>query len=241
MDDKFLKIPLSILSQTDLTSTEKLIICSLLNRSGNNGVAWPGYDRIGKDLGLSKSAVLRAVTLLEQKRLLIIERKNGLSNRYRIATGSETLPVSKRHSNQYRNATTAGSETLPELDQLNKTKRTRPNNGTEISLPGKLTSIDGFEAAWGEWLTYRRERKLTVTPTCLKKQLAMLENQTDPIAVLNQSIQNGWQGLFPIKSDSNHGKSDGEVDWSAEYHRVMGPSRNLSDEEYQRLLAEDGK
>jgi DNA-binding Lrp family transcriptional regulator len=205
-DNKFYKLYADLAKQADLTSTEKLIICNLQDRSRDNGVAWPGYDRIAKDLGLSRTAVLNAVKSLEKKGWLVIDRQSGLSNRYRINTSIETIPVSKQYSNPYRNDTTTSIETIPELDQLNKTKRTRPNKGVEISIPAKLTSIDGFETAWSEWLTYRRERKLTVTPTCLKKQLAMLETQPDPVAVISKSIESGWQGLFPTKSQSSTAK-----------------------------------
>ena len=33
----------------------------------------------------------------------------------------------------------------------------------------------------------------------IKKQLDFLEKQEDPIAVINKSIMNGWQGLFELK------------------------------------------
>ena len=66
-------------------------------------------------------------------------------------------------------------------------------------VPEKLQNIEGFSQAWEEWLTYRRERRLTVTPSCLNKQLKWLEAREKPIDVINQSITNGWQGLFDLK------------------------------------------
>jgi hypothetical protein len=154
MDDKFLKIPLSILSRTDLTSTEKLIICSLIDRSGNNGVAWPGYDRIGKDLGVTKVAVLNAVKSLERSGWLVVDRQNGMSNRYRINTSKETIPVKKLYSNPYRNYTTASKETIPESDQLNQTKRTRPNKEADVSLFGDDITKDKSKDANPEVKTF---------------------------------------------------------------------------------------
>jgi hypothetical protein len=239
VDDKFCKMPFLILERKDLLPATKLVWAILNDRIGNNGTTWPSVNRLAKDVGVSRDTVIRSIKQLSQKGLISVDKTFGTSNSYQLqnATGSKLQLV----------ANCDGGSSKMQLGPVakcdsNQTKITRPNNQTkrksEVSLPAKLTSIGGFEVAWDEWLTYRRERKLTVTPTCLKKQLAMLEKQPDPIAVINKSVESGWQGLFPIKGDSNQGKSDGEIDWSAEYHRVMGPMRNLTDEEFKQIMAE---
>jgi biotin operon repressor len=249
--EKFCKMPKPVLCRTDLTSTEKLIVCNLMDRSGNNRVAWPGYDCIGKDLGLSKSAVLRAVTLLEQKGILVIERNNGLSNRYRIATGSETLPVSKRHLNRCRNATTASSETLPELDQLNYTQRTRP---TKSKIDTSKTQGEGFEKFWNAYprktakaAARKAWQKIKLSPELLETILKAIENQRQSDQWIKDSGKfipypatwlNGqrWTDELP----TTPGGED-EVDWGETYHKSFGPDRNLPDDVYQELLKQDSK
>lgn len=59
---------------------------------------------------------------------------------------------------------------------------------------------------WVEWLDYRRERKLPAYREATVKKIELwLSEQPDPKAVVDQSIRNGWQGLFELKSESRNG------------------------------------
>jgi len=54
--------------------------------------------------------------------------------------------------------------------------------------------------SWEEWERYRREIKKTLTPMSRVKQLKLLEeNKEDQKEIINNSILNGWAGLFPLK------------------------------------------
>jgi len=57
---------------------------------------------------------------------------------------------------------------------------------------------------WREWIAYRRERRLTCSPTTLTRQIALLtelhSRGHDPRTVIDNSIRNGWQGLFEPKA-----------------------------------------
>lgn len=77
-----------------------------------------------------------------------------------------------------------------------------------IQIPEGLACVNGFSDAWGTWETARKEMKKPLTDTARKQQLAFLEKQSDPVAVLNQSIQNQWQGLFELKGGAS-GKGNG--------------------------------
>lgn len=63
-----------------------------------------------------------------------------------------------------------------------------------------LFTIPGFTEAWDLWKQYRKERNLTTTQLTYKMQIRALEKYPKvAIATLEQSIANGWQGLFPQK------------------------------------------
>ena len=62
----------------------------------------------------------------------------------------------------------------------------------------------------GPWNDYMDSRKLMKSPmTDRAKSLAIAklnelrQSGHDPTAVLNQSVYNGWKGLFPTKADTN--------------------------------------
>lgn len=59
-----------------------------------------------------------------------------------------------------------------------------------------------FADAWADWLTYRKERKLTpYKPTALKAQLATLAEWGEVASIhsIRESIRQNWQGLFEPK------------------------------------------
>lgn len=74
------------------------------------------------------------------------------------------------------------------------------------NLPFKTPT---FEAAWNEWLDYRKQRRLPkYVPKGLQKTFTALlriseNNESIAIAILNQSMELNYQGLFPLKSSQN--------------------------------------
>lgn len=59
--------------------------------------------------------------------------------------------------------------------------------------------------SWYDWVTHRTEIKKKLTPSTAKKQIQFLGGRADPeiIAIINQSITNGWTGLFELKNNTN--------------------------------------
>ena len=76
-----------------------------------------------------------------------------------------------------------------------------------VLLPPELQT-QRFAAAWSEWLTYRRERRLTCTPRTLAAQVAKCVEMGGPAAVeaINASIAAGWQGIFPPKQTNSRSR-----------------------------------
>lgn len=59
--------------------------------------------------------------------------------------------------------------------------------------------------AWNEWTVFRKEIKKTLTKSMIDKQIDFLGRyESTHIEIINQSIQNGWTGLFPLKQNSNN-------------------------------------
>lgn len=82
----------------------------------------------------------------------------------------------------------------------------------EIKLPFEGQA---FSTAWNEWIQYRKEKKIPkYVPTGLKKTFTNLikisgNNESVAIEIINQSMEQNYQGLFPIKNmkyDANKAK-----------------------------------
>lgn len=71
----------------------------------------------------------------------------------------------------------------------------------EIQIPANLQS-DAFAKAWESYLAYRKSSRLkALAPASIRAQLRNLSEMGHDaaIAAINQSIANGWQGIFPPK------------------------------------------
>lgn len=86
---------------------------------------------------------------------------------------------------------------------------TVPTKPTVPTIPEPLASLAGFPEVWGEWEQYKREIKKPLTDTVRKKQWRLLARQPDPVAVVNQSIERQWVGLFELRENRNAGNDSG--------------------------------
>lgn len=100
------------------------------------------------------------------------------------------------------NTPAAASETnAPSLDTV---PRRRP--AAEMpEVPADLALLPGLLDAWGDWLAYRKERRLPTTPSTAKGMFVKLRGFQqaghDPVGVIHNSIAQGWQGLFPPRAE----------------------------------------
>lgn len=103
----------------------------------------------------------------------------------------------------------AAKEVLPEepvKEKPVKPQTTDTDTKTEFYadyMNPEQKESETFVKTWREWLTFRKNEKHSrVTDTAAKKQLKMLSDSTiaDQAAILNQSMTNGWTGLFPLKA-----------------------------------------
>lgn len=97
------------------------------------------------------------------------------------------------------------------LTESDTESRTPKIEGTPppIEMP-KIWDSTVFQNTWNEWLAYRKESKHKMTSRTAQSQLTMLDKYTPEIAsaMLRQSITNGWQGIFELKTNGNGRKAE---------------------------------
>ena len=84
-----------------------------------------------------------------------------------------------------------------------------PDDFEPMTVKPKNVSID----VWKNWIDYRNSLGKKLQPQSWIKQSQMLEEQENPEAMINQSIMNGWQGLFPLKNAVAAGKPVSDTSW----------------------------
>lgn len=85
------------------------------------------------------------------------------------------------------------SKVLPRRNSIEK--RGEKFDPLEVDLPANVS-----RDVWRDFIAYRRERRLPTTPTHTRRLLERLSAAgADADAMLLQSIENGWQGVFDLK------------------------------------------
>lgn len=79
-----------------------------------------------------------------------------------------------------------------------------PNTKTESE---SYTGDERLDDALREYIRFRKEIKKPMTDRAIRLAVKKLQDMTDDvdeqIAIIEQSIVNGWQGLFPLKDRAN--------------------------------------
>lgn len=92
------------------------------------------------------------------------------------------------------------------IEEKREEQRRREEKKKEktVAVESKFFGED-VQAAWEDWKKYRKEKKQAITPSTAKKQMEFLGGRAGPeaIAIINQSITNGWTGLFELKTNNN--------------------------------------
>jgi len=216
MTRRFRKMYNDILSRADLTATAKLVYSVLADRQGENGYCWPGIRTLAKDIGASKGAVERAVNRLEAAGLITANRGNkGYNNKYVITVPeTETLPahegVPKTSVGCPRNDAPTVPKTGTEVSPKRVRNQTKQLDSKKQTKESDVVVPDHLKDIWPEWVQYRKELEKPLTPTAIKRQLASLAKEQPAMAVrmIEQSITNGWQGLFTVAGPLGTPKPD---------------------------------
>jgi len=99
------------------------------------------------------------------------------------------------------------TDTDTESDKIQKQiKKQKTAPVGAVDIPENLNTPQFLEA-WKDWETHRKEKKKTLTPLTVKKQMAELSKYSPntAIAMIEESIKNGWTGIFELKTQGDNG------------------------------------
>jgi len=122
---------------------------------------------------------------------------------YRDLSKSRKKAANKRWANKHKGL--SGDASALQVDSKSNakqeplTKNHKPIT-KEIVIPGGIN-----QPAWSEWIAYRKSKKKTVSQAAAKKQFKLLLDYDllTQQQIIDQSIQNDYQGLFAPKGNAN--------------------------------------
>jgi len=124
------------------------------------------------------------------------DRHNGKSAKRRSLT--------KKRTEAWRDAPSV-TRASPEKRREEKSKNTPPTPSKKkkagvVDLPDIPTELDSpeFKVIWSEWQRHRKEKRQTLTPTAVRRQLKELAKigKERAISAIEYSISQSWTGIY---------------------------------------------
>jgi hypothetical protein len=196
-----------------LSQSQTLVALALADHADDNGECWPSIDRIATKARLQRRSTQVIIRHLEELGLITVQRGGGRyqTNRYtfHIVKGALNAPL----------PTEKGAATNQETVQP-QTQRVQPQgqNGAAATAPKSSITIkeppeepSGLNSqAWEKFKKYRTDiRKPIKQASILAAQQKLAGFGTDQLAVVQQSIESSWTGLFALKNGNGHAPKPG--------------------------------
>lgn len=187
-----------------LSPTQKAVLISLADNANDEGVCWPSVATICERTCLSRRTVQACINSLVELGYLVSNGRDGRSNVYHIRCAPDARVQDSRlrdrcapPARQLRTpCATAAPITVSEpSNEPSLNKRAKK----AFSLPDWIP-----RNAWDAWIEYRKARNLSCRDVTQNGHVRLLEKLmrqgNPPDEVIEQSIDQGWQGLFALKN-----------------------------------------
>lgn len=181
---------------------------------------FPGIDALAIRSRLSERQVQYCLQRLRELKIVSVKRNASpvKTNLYRIEeahawAGARDAIIAPHGSG----ADTQSATSRDEVDCVSDTQLVAPKPSVTSEEPSDtrarargdakreirealLTALP--ETLAEAWIEHRRQLKKPMTPQAARLIAAKLKDCSDPAAVVNQSIMNGWQGVFPERQSA---------------------------------------
>lgn len=202
-------IPKAIYQDDKLTPTDKLILSDIYNLCAEGGDYFKTNETIAKEVNISIPSVSRTI-----KKLININYiKCEYNGRSRLIKMISTLIKLIKQPNQNDKAAIS-----KRLDSIHSSIHTKKHISKERPFNSKE-----FNEIWDIWIDERKQQKRKKytqrgeQATLHNLQKISNNDEKTAIKIIQQSITQGWQGLFALKGGANRNKLNAEqaLNWAS--------------------------
>jgi len=183
-----------------LSLQEKVFLAEIDSLDNEDG-CFANNEYFAKFFGISKVRVSEVINSLVSKGYITSSIKQEEGNKRILKTlANFSLRPSQTKDEDPRKVSFKHNNTIS-----NTSINTISNSPQVEVVPLLPFGSDEFLNAWKEWVEYRKQKKQKLTPKSIERQLKELGGrpEKEAIAMIEQSIMNGWTGIFEIKKQFN--------------------------------------
>ncbi|MCB7320798.1 hypothetical protein [Lacrimispora sp. 210928-DFI.3.58] len=185
--------------------------------------------------GSSRSGILKARNELKQRGLIDFRERGTKATIYRIVPIANSTQDSVQKSVQ--NSTQNGAQdSVQKSNTLYKQKQKQKQKSIANAIPEKYAEDDGLDRAICDYIAYRAAIKAPMTDHAIQLAVKKLEelapgDNAVKIRIIEQSVVNGWKGLFLLKD--NVVGSTGRTETKNQFHNF-----SQRDTDYDAIVLE---
>ena len=200
MDRQFkgIWIPADVWLNKDLTLIDKVILAEVDSFTGNGKSYFKCNTTLAEETGLGVSTISRSVRRLIDLKLITANFDGRLRHLRATCLVNSTKQPSQLDESALPQVPTTYTTTLTDTNTITK--------GGDLVLPFDSSE---FSDLWDLWKSERKQKRIKKY-TILGEKSILHQLQTDSggdeataISIIKQSITQGWQGLFPLKTKKN--------------------------------------
>lgn len=188
-----------------------------ISRRAGEGTCWASMSAMAKVCGMCEDVLRRALKTLIDRQMIKREERPGRTTRLIILPPTMWILHPPGQNGGVNNPPVPS---LPHPPGVNPPEgnpgKVIPKNGAKVKktelppIPEKLNTSP-FIKAWNDWLENRKNQRKPVTPAAATRQFNFLLTlgPINAIRSIDQSIMNGWTGLFNV--DNRNGNGNGHA------------------------------
>jgi Helix-turn-helix domain len=195
--------------------TDKLVLLALADNANDQGDCYPSLTKIAEKCEVSRRTAVYSLQRLEAGGHIDRKLTAGRNTVYSVhPTSANGAPVQTVH--QCKDDTSANDaptsangaplplpyKPSPSENRHKPSKGKRAKGSNPELVPDEPPPSNLNVEAWHRWVKYRKQIRKPIHPASwLGAQRKLAAFGPDQAAVVEQSIANGWQGLFPLKTE----------------------------------------
>lgn len=240
LDDGYTRIANELLEAVmlaGLTQHQLLVFLAVMRKTYgfNKRLDWVSNEQLSELTGILPHKCSAAKSVLVKRGILIQSGRNiGINN---VVSEWSTLPESGKKNKVYLkevNLPESGKKSLPksgkgvypnQVNTKDKHTKEKKDNSNKTNKTPKPVSFDPNNSPlpewlsasiWASWVSYRHDLKKPIkSQQTVTQSINLLErcrnNGYQPEEIINQSIANGWQGLFEPKAGKQQQKPQSRI------------------------------
>lgn len=186
--------------------TDKLVLLALADNANDEGECYPSLMNIAGRCEMHRATAVRSIQSLESAGHISRKIRPGRNTVYLVhpsqpATSSSVQPVAgSNQSQRATNPSQPATSPSPLINPSPSENRHKPSRRRDVTISDEPPPSNLNVEAWHRWVQYRKQiRKPIQPPSTGAAQRKLAVFGPDQSAVVEQSIAQGWTGLFALK------------------------------------------